>query len=58
MTLEADLKAAQCDLRSAEEEKTNAHDQVLSLIRECNALEDQVHIIIFRLQLRSSISGS
>ena len=45
--LESQLDTAAHDLRTAEEEKMNAHEQVLSLIRECNALEDQVLLPTF-----------
>lgn len=41
------VREAGQEKRAAEEEKTHAHEQVLSLIRECNALEEQVkHIDI------------
>ena len=36
------VREAGQEKRAAEEEKTHAHEQVLSLIRECNALEEQV----------------
>lgn len=41
--LKEEVKEARQEKRSAEEEKTHAHEQVLSLIRECNALEEQVN---------------
>lgn len=42
------VREAGQEKRAAEEEKTHAHEQVLSLIRECNALEEQVrHIQYF-----------
>lgn len=37
------VSAATEEKRTAEEERGHAHEQVLSLIRECNALEEQVH---------------
>lgn len=36
------VTAATEEKRTAEEERGHAHEQVLSLIRECNALEEQV----------------
>lgn len=36
------VREAGQEKQAAEEEKTHAHEQVLSLIRECNALEEQV----------------
>ena len=49
--LESQLDTAAHDLRTAEEEKMHAHEQVLSLIRECNALEDQVLLSTFNYGL-------
>lgn len=40
--LRAALSAARAEARAAEEEKSLAHEQVLSLIRECNRLEEKV----------------
>ncbi|XP_063584869.1 plectin-like isoform X7 [Penaeus indicus] len=40
--LRAALSAARAEARAAEEEKSLAHEQVLSLIRECNRLEEKI----------------
>ncbi|XP_064112136.1 uncharacterized protein LOC135219359 isoform X16 [Macrobrachium nipponense] len=37
------LLTAKMETRKAEEERSHAHEQVLSLIRECNTLEEQIH---------------
>ncbi|XP_068217025.1 putative leucine-rich repeat-containing protein DDB_G0290503 isoform X9 [Palaemon carinicauda] len=37
------LLTAKLETRKAEEERSHAHEQVLSLIRECNTLEEQIH---------------
>ncbi|XP_042869345.1 early endosome antigen 1-like isoform X5 [Penaeus japonicus] len=40
--LRAALSTARAEARAAEEEKSLAHEQVLSLIRECNRLEEKI----------------
>ncbi|XP_053640378.2 polyamine-modulated factor 1-binding protein 1 isoform X1 [Cherax quadricarinatus] len=37
------LESTKLEKSAAEEERGHAHEQVLSLIRECNALEEQIH---------------
>ncbi|CAL4067630.1 unnamed protein product, partial [Meganyctiphanes norvegica] len=41
--LQEEVLQARMDKQAAEEERGHAHEQVLSLIRECNALEEQIH---------------
>lgn len=41
-SLQEAMESAKAEKQAAEEERGHAHEQVLSLIRECNALEEQV----------------
>ncbi|KAK3893961.1 hypothetical protein Pcinc_002256 [Petrolisthes cinctipes] len=51
------VSAATEEKRTAEEERGHAHEQVLSLIRECNALEEQIHRLTKeKCQLEEKIS--
>ncbi|XP_045128822.1 paramyosin-like isoform X2 [Portunus trituberculatus] len=52
------IREAGQEKRAAEEEKTHAHEQVLSLIRECNALEEQIHRLTKdKCRLEEQVSG-
>ncbi|XP_042215733.1 COP1-interactive protein 1-like [Homarus americanus] len=42
-SLKEAMTSTKMEKRAAEEEAGHAHEQVLSLIRECNALEEQIH---------------
>ncbi|KAK8736927.1 hypothetical protein OTU49_004729, partial [Cherax quadricarinatus] len=42
-TFQEMLESTKLEKSAAEEERGHAHEQVLSLIRECNALEEQIH---------------
>ncbi|XP_050711449.1 trichohyalin-like isoform X8 [Eriocheir sinensis] len=56
--LKEEVREARQEKRSAEEEKTHAHEQVLSLIRECNALEEQIHRLTKdKCRLEEQVSG-
>nr|XP_045625872.1 centriolin-like isoform X6 [Procambarus clarkii] len=43
VALKEALKSTNLEKNTAEEERGHAHEQVLSLIRECNSLEEQIH---------------
>ncbi|XP_071539635.1 uncharacterized protein [Panulirus ornatus] len=57
-TLRDAIESAKAEKQAAEEERGHAHEQVLSLIRECNALEEQIHRLTKeKCRLQEQLSG-